>query len=91
MSPVDLPELLISGIRRRELARVAGNVPGPEANVGAVSTTRADSNGKAALTVYKKILPGNIQLRNTNRSGTLIEKGDFAGSGLPYGHSTKTD
>jgi hypothetical protein len=91
MSPVDLPELLISGIRRRELARVAGNVPGPEANVGAVSTTRADSNGKAALTVYKKILPGNIQLRNVTRRRTLIEKGDFTSGGLPDRHNTKSD
>jgi hypothetical protein len=73
------------------LARVIGHIAGSEGDVEAVSTTNVDSDGKATLTVHSKILPGNIQLRNTNRSGTLIEKGDFAGSGLPYGHSTKTD
>ncbi len=36
---MDLRDLLICGIRRGELARVAGNVPGPEANVGTVSRT----------------------------------------------------
>jgi hypothetical protein len=88
---VDLRGLLISGIRRGELARVAGNVPCPEANVGAVCSTTADSNGKAALTVHKKMLAGNIQLRNITRRRTLMEKGDFTRSRLPGRHNTKSD
>jgi hypothetical protein len=55
----------------------------PEGNVEAVSTTSADSGGKDALTVHRKILPGNIQLRSINRGRALIEERDLNRSGLP--------
>lgn len=78
-------------IGRGELARVAGSIARREGNVEAVSTANADSDGKDALTIQRKILPGDIQLRNINRGRALIEKGDLNRSGLPDRHRAKED
>ena len=83
--------LLIGAIRRAELASVVGGVAGLETNVEAVSTSNADGDGKFALTVHKKVLPGNIQLRDFNRRGTRIEKRDFGSNCLPDRHGAKND
>ena len=86
-----MSDLLACAIHGGELARVGGSAAGLEANFEAVSTTNTKGDGKAALTVQKESLPGNIHLRNINRRRTIIEQGDLTGSGLPDRHSAKSD
>lgn len=84
-------ELLICAIHCAELTSVVGDPAGLETNVEAVTTTNADSDGKIALTVHKKILAGNIQLSDLNRRSSRIEKRDFGSDRLPNRHRAKND
>ena len=81
--------LLICAIHRAELASVVGGAARLETNLEGISFTNADSDGKFALTIHKKVQPGNIQLRDINGRGTRIEKRDFGSNCLPDRHGAK--